>query len=183
MIVIDNFFFRNIITKELIMISYVFIGLNVEKIVCGIFCQGDYGSVSDRLKIRERLQCKSFKWFLDNVYPEQFIPGESLYFGEVDQKSITDSIEQFFVCDRFEIVEKVIIVSILRKKMVKNQSLVIHVMVQLEISSFSCPKRLKFVEKKNVSIMLVDKENCTNQVEFSCSPVIPCKAIKCGHTK
>ncbi|CAF3009602.1 unnamed protein product [Rotaria socialis] len=44
---------------------------------------GDYGDVSDRLKIRERLQCKSFKWFLDNIYPEQFIPAESLYFGEI----------------------------------------------------------------------------------------------------
>ncbi|CAF1326389.1 unnamed protein product [Rotaria magnacalcarata] len=44
---------------------------------------GDYGDVSDRLKIRKRLQCKSFKWFLDNIYPEQFIPAESLYFGEI----------------------------------------------------------------------------------------------------
>ncbi|CAF3542789.1 unnamed protein product [Rotaria sp. Silwood1] len=44
---------------------------------------GDFGDVSDRLKIRDRLQCKPFKWFLDNVYPEQFIPGESLYFGEI----------------------------------------------------------------------------------------------------
>ena len=50
--------------------------------------QTNYGNVTDRLQLREKLQCKSFIWYLENIYPESLMPARYFALGSVCWKYI-----------------------------------------------------------------------------------------------
>ena len=43
----------------------------------------DYGDVSERLEFRKKHNCKSFRWYLENIYPESQMPLDYYSVGEV----------------------------------------------------------------------------------------------------
>lgn len=43
----------------------------------------DAGDVTERKKLREGLQCKTFRWYLENIYPESPIPIDFLSIGQI----------------------------------------------------------------------------------------------------
>ncbi|XP_021349745.1 polypeptide N-acetylgalactosaminyltransferase 5-like [Mizuhopecten yessoensis] len=47
----------------------------------------DFGDISARIALRKRLKCKSFAWYLKNVFPEIYIPGNSFASGEIRNKA------------------------------------------------------------------------------------------------
>ncbi|XP_072323723.1 polypeptide N-acetylgalactosaminyltransferase 9 isoform X2 [Scyliorhinus torazame] len=43
----------------------------------------DFGDVSERVALRKRLNCRSFRWYRDNVYPEMRTYNNTITYGEV----------------------------------------------------------------------------------------------------
>nr|XP_057938923.1 polypeptide N-acetylgalactosaminyltransferase 5 isoform X2 [Doryrhamphus excisus] len=64
----------------------------------------DVGNLTELIELRNRLKCKSFKWYLDNVYPEMVAPlvkAKGLVFNRGLRKCLTQKKGSlsFMICD------------------------------------------------------------------------------------
>ncbi|XP_067849702.1 polypeptide N-acetylgalactosaminyltransferase 18-like [Heptranchias perlo] len=84
--------------------SHVYMAWNIPSENSGI----DIGDILDRKALRRKLQCKSFKWYLHNVYPEMRMYTDTVAYGMLknflksdlclDQGPDTDNIPIMYIC-------------------------------------------------------------------------------------
>ncbi|XP_001338018.1 polypeptide N-acetylgalactosaminyltransferase 9 [Danio rerio] len=59
--------------------SHVYMAWNIPMNNPGV----DFGDVSERVALRKKMNCKSFRWYLEHVYPEMRIYNNTITYGEV----------------------------------------------------------------------------------------------------
>lgn len=51
-------------------------------------------NISERVDLKNRLGCKSFSWFLDNIWPEHFFPTRDRFFGQIRSEKLDECLQR-----------------------------------------------------------------------------------------
>nr|XP_054767896.1 polypeptide N-acetylgalactosaminyltransferase 13-like isoform X2 [Lytechinus pictus] len=75
-------------------VKHLFYGLTPE------YQAVDPGDISNRIRLRDELKCKSFEWYLENVYPENILPLEFQALGRIMNEGVNLCIDVLHASDR-----------------------------------------------------------------------------------
>uniref|UniRef100_UPI00398F5708 polypeptide N-acetylgalactosaminyltransferase 12 isoform X2 n=1 Tax=Pristiophorus japonicus TaxID=55135 RepID=UPI00398F5708 len=110
-----------------------------------------YGDVTERRKLREKLQCKNFKWLLENVYPDIHVPEDrpgffGMFFEFSSHNEIRYNTRQPEACAAAEVGNDYLTMNLCRE------------------NNRPVPENQKFIFKEDGSIYHVQTQKCLQAI-------------------